>query len=252
MKIKYCEENFLLEFKANFDKYLPIYKNKDNEGLDKLFNSEAVFQGEMDYSKVPLLVKENFESPEATRANIKLLYRSLYHLTPVQASQEKLWVALINTDYRDYLFNYIDHVSGTQNEEQSMRSSIIFTWGKARSLLVHNLARLWWIGYRTYDAENQSNPFELMEFFTERDIIGKSTAFFSSSITNNRNISFGIIEAIKELTENNYIENKRMYYVEALKYFNLIGGIKMLDLMTRAQAKDETIRIILKDQDIFA
>lgn len=251
MKIKYCDENFLEEFKANFDKYLYLYKNKDNEGLDKIFTADNIFEGELDYTNTPLIVDKEFDSPETVRSNIKILFSSLIDLTPVQASQEKLWVALINTDFREYLFSYLSHVQGTKNEDQSIKSSIVFTWGNARSLLVQNLARLWWIGFRTYDKENQENPFQLMEFFTERDIIGKSTAFFSSSITNNRNVSFGIIEAIKELTEKQYIENKRIYYVEALRYFNLLGGTKILDMMTREQAKDETIRIILQDQDLF-
>ena len=245
MYIKYCTDGFLTEFKVNFDKYILLYKNKDKEGLDRLFGTSNVKEGNLNFKYTPLKTSKNSENPE--KYNIKIVYESLKELTPVQAVQEKLWVAMYNTYYQDHLFDYIDTIKEGKNFEKRLKGSIVYTWGANRSKIVQNVARMWWLGYYLYDEENKKDPYELLNFYTDTmDIVGKSTVFFSSNLTNNKNLTLGILEGLRELVDHGTIDNKREYYNQINKYFNLIGGVKLLDFMSRSEAKDETIRYLLE------
>lgn len=245
MYIKYCTDEFLNEFKANFDKYIDLYRNKDKVELDKLFNEKNVKEGNLQFEYISLKTKKNSENPE--RENIRIVYESLKELTPVQAVQEKLWVAMYNTYYQDHLFDYIDSIKESKNFEDRLKSSIVYTWGINRSKIVQNLARMWWLGYHLYDEENKQDPYELLNFYTNTtDIVGKSTVFFSSNLTNNKNLTLGILEGIRELVDEGIIDNKREYYTQINKYFNLIGGVRILDFMSREEAKNETIKYLLE------
>lgn len=245
MKIKICTKEFLEYYKTNFEEFLPLYLNKDIDNLNELFSDKNIYEGSIEFEYVPLLLNDAHGKND--RENIKILYNSLKHLTPVQATYESLWVAMINTIYRDYLFNFIDDVKNKKNASRSIKNSILFSYGIRRSCIVQKLSLLWWIGYFTYDDTNTEDPFELTDFYAQRDIQGKTTAFFSSKFNSNKDLALGIISGIKEMTEKGIIENKREHYVTAAKYFNIIGGIKILDTMTREEIKNITIQKITED-----
>lgn len=240
MNIKYCTDDFLEEFKTNFDSYISMYIDKNGEKISEVFNSKEIKEGKVEFEYKPLKTYKNSSNPE--RDNIKIIYESLNHLTPVQASQEKLWVAMYNTYYIDHLFNYIDSNKDEKNFETRLKGSVVFTHGVNRSLIVQNLSRMWWLGYYLYDENNKENPYELLDFYTSiGDIVGRSTVFFSSNLTANKNLRFGIIEGIRELVEVGHIKHQRVHYTNINKYFNLLGGVKILDIMSRDRVKNKTI-----------
>lgn len=243
MKIKYCNDNFLEVLKADFDKYIEIFINKDEEKLNEIISNGNILEGNVEFRYIQLKNSENSNNPE--RDNIKIIRETLGHLKPVQATEEKLWVAMYLTYYREHFFEYVNKVKSVKKYKEKIKSALLFTHGVNRSLIVHNLARLWWLGYYLYDSENKSNPYELLDFYTNsKDIIGKSTVFFSSNLTSNRQILFGILEGIKYLTEQDEISNVRKYYIEINRYFNSIGGVQLLDFLTREEVRIETIRYI--------
>lgn len=241
-KIKYCTENFLDEFKTNFDKYIPYYKNKDIDELKDIFNDPRnVLESNIEFNYIDLKNSKNSSNPD--RENIKIIYDTLGHLKPGEAIQEKLWLAMYNTYYLDHLMDYIDLNKNNKNFEDNLKGTLLFKDGKTRALIVQKLARFWWIGHKLYDDKNKINPYHLIDFYTStKDIVGKSTVFLSSNFNNNKNILLGIVEGIEELCNQKIIENKRKYYVEINKHFNLIGGVQILDIMEREEVKLETIR----------
>ena len=152
MKVKYCTGMFLEDFKTNFDKYIPMYLNKDIEKIKEIFNGNNVKDTEIDFDFEKL--KTSDESDNIERDNIKIIHKSLKHLTPVQACQEKLWVGMYNTYYINHIFDYIDQNKNKKNINSTLKSSIIFTWGGNRSLIVQNLSRMWWLGQYLYDEDD--------------------------------------------------------------------------------------------------
>lgn len=244
MNIKYCTDEFLEEFKTNFERYIPMYTKNDREKISEVFNSENIKEGSVEFEYKDIKTSKNSSNPE--RDNIKNVYESLKDLNPVQASQEKLWVAMYNTYYIEHLFDYINTNKDKKNFENSLKGSVVFTHGNNRSLIVQNLARMWWLGYYLYDEDNNKNPYELLDFYTDSgDIVGRSNVFFSSNLTSNKNLRHGIIDGIKELVELGIIEHQRKYYTNINKYFNIIGGVKILDFMSREKVKNETMEYIV-------
>lgn len=239
-KIKYCTDDFLEEYRTNFDRYFELYEKKDKEGLDAIFNNpENIKESDLEFEYKPLVLASESENPE--RDNIKIVFNSLKDLEIKHAMQEKLWVAMYNTYYQDHIFDYIDQTKHYKLFYSKLRGSLIFYRGRKRSQIIHNLSRFWWLGYYLYDEENKENPYWLLDFYTSTgDIIGRSTMFFSSSLTNNKDLRLGIVEGIKELTEAREIVFDRYHYINTNRYLNLIGSVKILDLMSREEAKKLT------------
>lgn len=247
--IKYCTDDFLEEYKTNFDRYFDLYKNKDKKALDKIFeNPENIKESNIEFKYKPLVLTGESENPD--RDNIKIIFEALAHLDVKHAMQEKLWVAMYNTYYQKHIFDYIDQTKHYKTFDSRLRSSLIFYRGKKRSQIIHNLSRMWWLGYYLYDDENIQNPYWLLDFYTSTgDIIGRSTMFFSSNLTNNKDLRLGIVEGIKELTEAEEIVFDRYHYINTNRYLNLIGSVKILDLMDREEAKELTKEYIRNNTD---
>lgn len=242
--VVYFTDNFLIQYKTRLNDLSDLYLGGNKEKINQIFEESEQFKDtgvKFKYKK--LLTKENCNlgDEERTRENIKTIYSSLKHLTPTQAKDERLWAAMYNKYYLDSLLEYADNKKLSDKFLQNLKSEIFFTHGIKRSLIVQGISKLWWLGYYLYD-DKHDNPYHLIDFFTESDITGKSTAYFSSSIVSNKNISFGIIEGIKSSVSFGYITNKRIYYTEILKYLNIKGAIIVLDIYTREEIKEIVIR----------
>ena len=241
MKIKTCDEEFLEEVKRDFDtKYIDLYRNLDRKGIQELFNSDFVYDTslEFDYQKL----SNTLPNSEIYIYNIKRFYEPLRSLTNVQATREELWFTMINTIYLDYLLDYLKTVVNYKDFDQKIKNAIFYNGSNIRAQLIQRISRYWWMGYRTYDEKNKQNPYWLMEFFFENDGSGKSIGFFSSKLTNNKEIALGIIEGI--YLSRDKVINRKETYATVNKYFNAMGGVRILDIMTREEVKKETIEYI--------
>lgn len=244
--IKFCTDDFLEEFKTNFDNYIDMYLNKDVDKIKEIFSDpKNIKTSNMTFNFIPLKTNKTSKNPE--RDNIKLVFKSLNELEERHAVQEKLWTAMYNTYYLDHLLDYIDNNINHKNIKQKIKGSILFTQGKKRSQIVQNLSRMWWLGYYLYDDENRENPYWLLDYYTkDKDIIGRSTVFFSSNLTNNKNLRLGIIEGIKELEDEGKLKSyDRYYYVNTSKHLNLLGSVTVLDIMDREEVKEKTKEYLL-------
>ncbi|MCS5244651.1 DUF6339 family protein [Staphylococcus aureus] len=92
-------------------------------------------------------------------------------------------------------------------------------------------------GHLTYDSTRE-DPYELTKFFCESDFSARAVIFFSSNFTSNKELGLGILSAIYRLKQNG-VDIKQDYFVQANKYLNLIGGVTLLDLKTRAEVEEE-------------
>ena len=107
LRAKTCTPQFLQTFKEKFDsEYYQLYKERDRQAIEKLFQSPSVFESNrvfFDYA--PLIVKgnENFGV-----RNAKNIYTMLKNLTLTQASKEEFWFTMLNTYYLDYVFESME------------------------------------------------------------------------------------------------------------------------------------------------
>lgn len=231
-EIIYVTDQFLNVFKSRFDEdYLDLYLESKKEELISLFSTSSnIIKTTIEFDYVPLKLES--KDAQATLDNIQIIRESLGFLTPIEASQEKLWVALLNHYYLDY---HLDQLSMIERDiEQSIRARTIFTQGSKRSLLQNNLSVLWWIGYYTYDDEAE-NPYHLTEFFVEGSYRGNALVYLSSNIVSNKNIILGSLEAIQDLVAEEIIRETRYAYTQTNKLLNQIGGVRLIDALEREE-----------------
>ena len=246
--IKYVTDEFLKEFKNEFlVNYAHLYKSNDMDKLKSVFsNSNHLIETSIEYKYEPLEVESKEYDADIVRRNIRRIWQSLNVLTPVQAEMEKIWVALAHTDYLDYqmgIFNsQITNPDNKKREESSLKSRTIFVNGAKRSLAIHNLSILWWLAYYFRDDQNIENPYHLIDFFVSTPYRGNAVALLSSNIISNKEIALGILEAVKILIEEEGMVVNRFPYSEAGKILNEVGGVRILDTLTREEVKDILIK----------
>lgn len=74
------------------------------------------------------------------------------------------------------------------------------------------------------------------------DIHGKAYSLFASTFTNNEKIGLGIIEGV--MLSQEHFKNIQYTYEYVDKYFNALGGVKILDVLTREQVRDMTVKLL--------
>lgn len=254
--IKYVTDEFLKEFKNEFlVNYAHLYKSNDMDKLKSVFsNSNHLIETSIEYKYEPLEVEPKEYDADIVRRNIRRIWQSLNVLTPVQAEMEKIWVALAHTDYLDYqmgIFNsQITNPDNKKREESSLKSRTIFVNGAKRSLAIHNLSILWWLAYYFRDDQNIENPYHLIDFFVSTPYRGNAVALLSSNIISNKEIALGILEAVKILIEEEGMVVNRFPYSEAGKILNEVGGVRILDTLTREEVKDILIKNLLNSHKV--
>ena len=237
MKLKFISEDALLDLKNNFDAYKQHYYEKDSQWFeDYLINSGQVIESNVEFEMPDLSFHEEYAISD--RENVKHVYESFKHLTPAQATQERLWAGLSYLQFKDYTFYRLNSDIDYKNNRR-INSALFFTQGQKRSLFVHQLARLWWVGYMTYDPDNPENPYWLTDFFSEKDFSARCVPFFSSKFTSNPAITKGILTALIKLRDQG-VDIKRKHFTASTKYLNVIGGAMVLDMLE----KDEVERTI--------
>lgn len=235
MKIKFLSEEALQDLRANFETYKTHYYKKDDAWFDAYFQKEGhLIESKIEFEKPVFNNDENYMVSDYE--NVKVIYESLKHLTVAQATQERLWAGLAHVQMRDYIYYRIANDIEKKNDKR-IQSAIFFTNGAKRSLFVHVLARLWWVGYMTYDESNKENPYWLTEFFCSADFSARCVVFFSSNFTSNPAITKGILRALVELRDGG-VDIKRAHFVEATKYLNISGGAMVLDLLEEDEVKE--------------
>lgn len=238
-KLKYVSDEFLDDFKTNFhSKYLPYYINSDKEKIINLFSDTNNVYDSLNEFEYKELILESLDS-EAPKKNVEIIWESLKHLTIAEAENEKIWVALENTYYLDYHLDQLSNINGT-TREASITARTIFNRGNKRSLMINSISSLWWIAYYTFD-EDSSNPYYYTKRFLSGSYRGNAVAYFSSNLVSNKDIVLGSLQAIYELIDEGKMIENRYSYTNANKILNLVGGVIVLDFLTR-----EDIKVIVK------
>jgi hypothetical protein len=229
MKLHFISDETLLDLRTNYEAYKTNYYNKNEEWFEGYFKEEGrVLESSIPFEKPLLDYNEDYALSD--KENVKIIYDSLKHLTVSQATQERLWAGLAHLQLRDFSYYRLKNELRDHNDKR-INTALFFKNGNKRSLFVHILARLWWVGYMTYDESNSSNPYWLTDFFCEKDFSARCVVFFSSNFTSNRNITKGILKSLVKLQQS---ENsiKREHFVQANKYLNVVGGAMILDMLT--------------------
>lgn len=248
--IKYMTDKFLESFRAEFFvKIGPLYQVGDKETILQLFeDSNNVKEAGITYEYEPLEVESvsNSEySADIVRQNIRKVWNSLGSLSPTQAEMEKIWVALLHTDYIDYHLSSCKLLLEAGKSLENLAARTYFTNGAKRSLAINNLALMWWLAYYFRD-DQASNPYHLLDFFVETPYRGNSVGLLSSNIVSKKSIALGILAGIQYLVCNNIIGVNRYAFTESNRILNEVGGVVILDFLSQDDIKEIIIKNLPK------
>ena len=239
MKLKIIAEDTLQDLRVNYEAYSNYYYERNGNWFDSYFSEEGrVLEINIDFDMPEFNYDDDYSISD--KENVKIVYKALQHLTVIQATQERLWAGMAHLQFRDFSFyrlrNELD-----EKKDLRINTALFFKRGNKRSLFVHILARLWWVGYMTYDEANEENPFWLTDFFCEKDFSARCTVFFSSNFTSNRDITIGILRALIKMKENG-VTIRRDHFVQATKYLNVVGGAMVLDVLDAEEVEEMVCR----------
>ena len=232
LKIKYLSNTALKDLTASLQDNTSHYFENNTEWFNTYFSQPNVLiTSKIDFNEPAFVYDDDYATSDFK--NVKAMYEAFKHLTVTEATQEQLWASLAHVQLKQFFDFRMKEYYSSKNEKR-LRSALFFTHGAKRSLFVHILARYWWVGYMTYDETNEANPYWLTEFFCQREFSSRIVYFFSSNFTNNREITKGVLSALKQLNDEGY-EMKREHFLEAERYLNVIGGAMILDILTKEE-----------------
>ncbi|HWJ78238.1 MAG TPA: DUF6339 family protein [Niallia sp.] len=243
MKIKFLSEDTLQDLRVNFDTYKTHYYKKEDAWFDTYFKEEGrIIDSKIEFEMPIFNDDENYMVSDFE--NVKVIYEALKHLTVSQATQERLWAGLAHVQMRNFSYYRLDKDLEKKNDNRIF-SALFYKYNVKRSIFVHIIARLWWVGYMTYDENNKKNPYWLTEFFCAADFSARAVIFFSSNFTSNRAITKGILKALITLRGEGVVI-KRVHFVEANKYLNISGGAMVLDLLDEDDVEEMVVKRLRK------
>lgn len=234
MKLMYLSRDAIDDIKYNFKKYKSHFMDDTNEWFMRYFQ-------EKDWIHESKIECENFvldyslDKNVSDRKNIEILHDALKNLTPSNALDERLWAGMLFGQLWAFV-KYRRAEELASGEEQKILNSFFFMRGTKRSCFINCLSRLWWTGFLLYDLKSE-NRYAAIDLICENAYPSTILLFASNNFVSNKELALGIIDCLRDLKASGH-QIKRAHFVQATKYLNCLGGVVLLDTITREEVKD--------------
>lgn len=235
MNLKFLSNRTLGELRVRIDVNRGDYiDGKAKKILDSFDATTAILE-----SRIVADVPPNLVMPDASGSrdaeNTRRVFQWLHHLTPVQASDPRLWIYLTHGPYADYTAARWQITTDT-NVADRIRDRYFLEGEGLASLVRNSVARLWWFGYLTRDAA-QPDPFELTDVLLSLQDI--QVAFLERAIGRSPRILRGALRLWKKLVvERGNIPKQGPVVQKWAKLIRLHGGVVLLDALPEQQLQN--------------
>ena len=262
MKLYFMKQDAVDFMKHNMDRlYTHYFHDKTNDWMEEEYGSNP-FSEFMEVQDFELADVDSMSIGEADFENCKILYNNLRMLSESQCSDERLWAGLCNGTFYEYMRKRYQYPTKQLKKKETDASNVIsrffFSVGeKSRSVRSgfyrNTLAKCWWVGRATFDKDNP-NHFERLDVIGANDLTTKiSDIFYNNTFSSNPTILAGICDALKYFGDRGQVLDEKTHVRAAMKYLNAVGGVTLLDMLTREEISKIMIsRIIsiLKGQSV--
>lgn len=234
MRLKYLSVEAIDDIKVNFEQYKKHFTDSTSQWFMDLFERN----GWIHDSKIECVdFAMNFDSDFSVsdRENVEIVYEALKDLRPVLASDERLWAGILFS----WLWEYVQYRRKEElnsGNKRDVLNSFFFMRGIKRSCFINCLSRLWWTGYLLYDT-SKSDHYAAVDLICERAYSSRIILFSSNNFVSNKNLALGVLDCIADRKAKGESIG-RYHFVEANKYLNCIGGISLLDTLSRDEVND--------------
>jgi len=225
MKIRYIKQSYLDQLKRMSEEAKSQWYKQIHCWLNKFFNHEKwSAQSKIEIPGDIELVMEG-NPPSTDLENSIKIYNALKgKLTEVQASDPRLWAYFCHETFWDYM-------SWRWPPDKSIDSRYFVDGSSSRALSRNGIARLWWFAHLTYD-ENRDNPYELTSIFLQHQDIQHNL------IERNLGRSNTVLHAALDFLGSHPNINNKDDYVKLGKILNRLGGVRLLDCLTKKEIVD--------------
>ncbi len=180
------------------------------------------------FSLVPPGSKLDFSDSDLE--NTKILYPALKHLTPLQASDPRLWTYLTHVTYWEYMRKRwpIEQYLGKSRLRENIQERYFFMPDRSRALIRNGLARLWWYGYCSYD-EARNDPFELTAVLLKN--LDVTQSILERTFSRNTFVTKAVLDVLlaRELSGKEFYVREKIR--DLAKYIVQIGGVTIIDAL---------------------
>jgi hypothetical protein len=164
--------------------------------------------------------------------NTRIVYSALKHLTPLQASDHRLWAYFSHVSHWQYMRKRwpVEQYLGKERFKEVMNERYFYLSDRSRALLRNGMARLWWYGYCTYD-EKRSDPFELTGALLKKLDVAQN--FAENAFGRNVDVIKTLLEVV---LEHQFYEREPVR--DLARYINSIGGVTIIDAIPREDLRE--------------
>ncbi|CAE6689387.1 hypothetical protein R70006_00267 [Paraburkholderia domus] len=239
MKLRYIKQTNLDQLKASLDAVAPRFAN-DSPWLDEFFAGQ-VWSLE---SQVSIANEIVLTDPEPGNhhdlENSKKIHEALKALNISQATDERLWAYLGLVNFWGYMrkrwpmerYGQKDSGSSAAN----LRERYFFVANPDRALVRNGIARLWWYGHVSYDAE-RADPYELTKILLDKLDVAQS--LLERSFSRNPVVCRAVLNFMLKEQGNGRDVSERKTFRLLMQHLNRLGGMAILDLFTQADIEAE-------------
>lgn len=221
MKLQYLKEVCFEELLNKLEENKKKYESSD-AWLDEYFQGKEYFsESSVEINDTGDLLIDGADENTLDFHNCRLIYSSMNMLTEHQAANKFLWTYLCHKKYWKYMRS-----RWPVEKDRSIKDRY-FCGNSRRSLLRNAVARLWWYGYLTYDA-NRTDPFELTAvLLSDSDFcVSVSERNYSAG----KNVIQGVLSAVKKYKSQFDEYPSRQTRRELGVFINRKGGASFLDI----------------------
>ena len=219
--IKFISEDALLEIKNNRSLLYSNVITSKKQTLEEAFHDDRIIRD----TSVPadeFQLDMSAEKPELTDfENVKRVHKNMRSLSESQASDERIWAAYTLSVFSDYM-----RYRWYPESETAMMNRYFFSYSPKRSLFRNGIARLWWIGHLTYDANRPGDQYELTEYVCRQQ--DNIKLLLDINFGNNPAIVRAVIQALID-AEKGGMTIDREKIRQLSEYINTLGGIYLVD-----------------------
>ena len=233
MKLLYLDREAIDDVKMNFSDYKNHFTDETNEWFLKKFREKDwIHESRIQCEEFELNYDEDYNKSD--RENVKIIYEALKDLSPSNALDERLWAGILFGQ----LWKFVQYRRVTElksGDEREILNSFLFMRGTKRSCFINCLSRLWWVGYLLYDPTNRDH-YTSIDLISERAFSSNVVLLLSNNFMANKELALGVLDCISERKQKGE-KIGRYHFVKANKYLNCIGGVTLLDAMSREEVK---------------
>lgn len=239
MRLQYLTEDFLQIVRSTAaNEHGPRYSRPDSWLHELLGARSGIRESQIEVTDLPVLPCEPDARTESDAANSIALYERLKMLTPVQASDERLWTCLTHSHYWEYMRARWPRAS--EDSFESIETRWFFKGSAMERLARNGLARLWWGAYATV-LPDAPDPYRLTRILFKNTEV--QFGYMERLFGKNRCVLHTALDFIE-------LNSSRIKNCSSLsdwardtgKIINSVGGVLQLDALEPSE-----VRSILED-----